>query len=190
MLDHRWGYSVLSKLWSFSIIHLLNFFWFQLMYYWKWTQFWKNWGSRSCNVKTRCQCSSRNNFISLCYATKRRRGLTWQCIEVHFNLLCDTPIFVNFFGKKCQFCWVEFRVSFQNKDNRKSTAFHFVYWFTNSRFLCKLLLKLRCCHFTLNFFGPKLVVQEENSKFWVTWPRIAQFAYFWGKCVYFSIFEW
>ena len=29
--------SVLSKLWSLSIIHQLTLFWFQLMYYWKWS---------------------------------------------------------------------------------------------------------------------------------------------------------
>ena len=29
--------SVLSKLWSFPIIHQLTLFWFQLMYYWKWS---------------------------------------------------------------------------------------------------------------------------------------------------------
>ena len=43
------GSSVLSKLWSFSIIHQLTLFWFKLMYYWKWPQFWKNWELPNCN---------------------------------------------------------------------------------------------------------------------------------------------
>ena len=45
--------SVLSKLWSFSIINQLTLFWFQLMYYWKWPQFWKKWGSHNCDLKTK-----------------------------------------------------------------------------------------------------------------------------------------
>ena len=41
-----------------------------------------------------------------------------------------------------------------------------------------------------NNLGPHFLVSHENSKFWITWLSIAQFVYFWGKCVYFSIFEW
>ena len=43
--------SVVSKLWSFSIIHQLTLFWLHLVLYWKWSQFWKNWGSRNCVLK-------------------------------------------------------------------------------------------------------------------------------------------
>ena len=35
--------------------------------------------------------------------------------------------------------------------------------------------------------GSQLVVQEVNSKFWVTWPRIAQFVYFLREmCLFFN----
>ena len=41
--------SFLSKLWSFS--HQLISKQSQLMFYWKWPQFWKKWGSRNCDLK-------------------------------------------------------------------------------------------------------------------------------------------
>ena len=40
-----------SKLWSFSIIYQLKSKQSQLMYYWKLSQFWKNWGSSNCFLK-------------------------------------------------------------------------------------------------------------------------------------------
>ena len=34
-----------------SITHQLTLVWFQLMYYWKWSEFWKNWGLCICVLK-------------------------------------------------------------------------------------------------------------------------------------------
>ena len=30
---------------------MVTLFWFQLMYHWKWSWFWENWGSRNCVLK-------------------------------------------------------------------------------------------------------------------------------------------
>ena len=69
-----------SKLWSFSIIHQLTLFWFQLMLYWKWSQFWKNWGSRNCVLKM-------DGLFIIQFA----QGM----ILCYFSLLCCTKITIS-----------------------------------------------------------------------------------------------
>ena len=63
---------------------------------------------------------------------------------------------------------------------------------SHTQLICACLeLHSFCIITSQDFFaidqGPKLVVQEENSKFWVTWPRIAQFVYFLREmCLFFN----
>jgi hypothetical protein len=96
-------------------------------------------------------------------------------------------------SESAQICFLHYCQPTQNQPNS-----HFL--FHRNVSLCNFYIMTLCHKGLLSFpplgfegkftcnLGPKLVVQEENSKFWVPWPRIAQFVYFLKEVCVFDMY--